>query len=361
MRRMAGISNSLAPLRLCDPAQPNVQGCNRPEPSLPRPVLDPGPALSLPADFGRRFLICADAEEEFDWSGPFSRRHVKTTAARALPAATQRFQAMGVQPVYLCDYPMIDTDRSAEINRGLVEDGLCAVGAQLHPWVTPPFDEALTPRNSFASNLPHTLEEAKLIHLTRRLTDQLGCRPLLYRAGRYGIRAASFPILARLGYRLDLSVRSHFDYRAQGGPNFRGLPLHPWATGDDIICLPLTTGWTGPLRRLHPLHRLRMLRGPLSRLRLLQRVPMTPEGTPLRSALEAIARLDADEVRVFHLSFHTPSLVPGHTPYVRTTEDLRVFWRWWDGVLAELDRRGIAPTTSASLLNILAQATEIRR
>jgi hypothetical protein len=50
------------------------------------------------------------------------------------------------------------------------------------------------------------------------------------------------------------------------------------------------------------------------------------------------------------LSFHSPSLVPGHTPYVRDSADLAAFHDWWDRVFAHLDRRGIAPTTLAEVI-----------
>jgi hypothetical protein len=44
----------------------------------------------LSPEFGRRFVIFADAEEEFDWSRPLRRDAVSTQAIASLPAATQR-------------------------------------------------------------------------------------------------------------------------------------------------------------------------------------------------------------------------------------------------------------------------------
>jgi hypothetical protein len=35
--------------------------------------------------------------------------------------------------------------------------------------------------------------------------------------------------------------------------------------------------------------------------------------------------------RVFVLTYHSPSLEPGHTPYVRTEDDLARFLAWLDG------------------------------
>ena len=43
-------------------------------------------------------------------------------------------------------------------------------------------------------------------------------------------------------------------------------------------------------------------------------------------------------------SFHSPSLRAGHTPYVRSAEDLDGLYDWWRRVLTYLDMRGVKPT-----------------
>jgi len=68
---------------------------------------------------------------------------------------------------------------------------------------------------------------------------------------------------------------------------------------------------------------------------------------------EAIAVAIGEGARLLNFSFHSPSLVPGNTPYVRDASDLARFWSWWDRVLAELDRRGVR---SASLNEVIAAA-----
>src|SRR3546814_3044242 len=52
------------------------------------------------------------------------------------------------------------------------------------------------------------------------------------------------------GFRLDSSVRSRFDYSAQYGPDFQGLPQYPyWAgPGRSLVELPLSTAFAGLLR-----------------------------------------------------------------------------------------------------------------
>jgi hypothetical protein len=312
--------------------------------ALPARLDLPPPAAArraLPAAFGRRFAIFADAEEEFDWSAPFRRDATATTAIAALPHANARFVASGCVPTHMIDWPVIDTPASAAIMQALYADGLCEVGAQLHPWVNPPFEEPVTSFNSYLGNLPPALQRAKLQALTTRIETLFGTRPQSYRAGRYGIGPDTAVMLAECGYRLDCSVRANFDYRAQHGPDFSAHPVWPWRVSDQLNALPLTSIFTGALRRWPRLHRARALQGILARGHLLNRIPLTPEGVSLSDALAAIDRLVADDHRLFSLSFHTPSLVPGHTPYVRDAADLKRFWTWWDGVFNRFAVHGV--------------------
>lgn len=166
-----------------------------------------------------------------------------------------------------------------------------------------------------------------------------------------------FGLLDRYGYRLDSSMRPGFDYRAEGGPDFTIAGESARHIGG-LIELPLSTVFTGRLRRhgagLHArLGRLPRARGLFARSGLLSRVPLTPEGVPVGEALEAIAVAIGEGARLLNFSFHSPSLVPGNTPYVRDASDLARFWSWWDRVLAELDRRGVR---SASLNEVIAAA-----
>lgn len=313
----------------------------------------PPPATSqavLAPDFGRRFAIFADAEEEFDWGQPLRRDAVSTRAIASLPSATRRLNDRGVVPAYLVDFPVVDQERSAATVRAMVEDGACTFGTQLHPWVNPPFDEIVSGPNSFAGSLPIALEREKLRVLTERIAETMGSRPIVYRAGRYGVGVNTAALLWEQGYRMDVSVRSLFDYSAEGGPDFVRHPIAPYWLGETLLEVPLTAGFIGALRRWPSLFGTRRLRRPLAACGMLGRVPLTPEGTPLREALTLLRHLLDADVRLFSLSFHTPSVEIGHTPYVRDQADLTRFWQWWDGVFDLFARENVLPTTPASIL-----------
>lgn len=326
-----------------------------------RPYRVPAPApaqrIDWPSDFGTRFTVFVDVEEEFDWSAPPAREQRATTAMAAFPAAHRFFADRGVPLTCMVDHPIATDPRSVDILAQVLADGRSTIGAQLHAWVTPPYDEALTSANSYPGNLPRAVEAAKIEAMTQAIRIAFGRSPLVYRAGRYGIGPATMRLLAERGYRIDSSVRAAYDYSADGGPDFSAIGPAAYRDGA-VIELPLTTVFTGAARKggagLHALlGKLPRGRGLFARAGLLSRIALTPEDMPLADALTAIDVAVGEGVRLLALSFHSPSLVPGHTPYVRDAADRRAFDHWWAAVLDRFDRLGIA---AASISDILEAA-----
>ena len=317
---------------------------------------DDGAAVRFAAEFGTRFIVTVDTEEEFDWSKPLSAEGYTLDSVPEI-ATFQRFcDDYGVCPTYLIDYPVATCPAAVAALAEPVRSGRAELGVQLHPWVNPPHDEQVNEANSFAGNLPPALEAAKFARLRDAIVENFGASPLIYRAGRYGVGPHTAAMLREHGFAIDTSARARFDYSANGGASFRDLPLHPWWLGEPggLMELPLTTVYAGALRRIAPkiypmLWRGPRLRGVLARSRLLERIPLTPEGVSAGEALRGIATAVEDDIPVLVFSFHSPSLQPGHTPYFRSQADLEAFYAWWRTVFAELARRGIRPTTVAGI------------
>ncbi|WP_315760594.1 polysaccharide deacetylase family protein [Sphingomonas sp. Y38-1Y] len=326
--------------------------------SLPAAAAPPvGPRFAWPQEFGTRFSIFVDTEEEFDWNAPFSREARGVTAIDALPDLHRRFAERGVPITYLVDHPVATTPSSIAVLRALLEDGVSAIGAHLHPWVNPPHEELVNRTNSFAGNLPPALEGAKLDLLGAAIETAFDRAPRIFRAGRYGMGPATLSLLAERGYVIDSSMRSGFCYLHEGGPDFRHVGNHAFRAGTDqaLLELPLTTVWLGALRGggaglYDLLGRLPRGRGVASRLGLLDRIALTPEEMPLPEALRAIDRAVDDGVELLNFSFHSPTIVPGMTPYVRDAADVARFHAWWDAVLDRLEARGVRPAGEAELV-----------
>jgi hypothetical protein len=68
----------------------------------------------------------------------------------------------------------------------------------------------------------------------------------------------------------------------------------------------------------------------MARLGLLERIKLTPEGMSLEEAKRLVRHMIRGGHRVFVLTYHSPSLEAGNTPYVRTADDVRRFLDWLD-------------------------------
>jgi hypothetical protein len=330
-----------------------------------RSILDPPPRSAIarfdPA-FGQRFLVTVDTEEEFDWTQPLAREGHGLDHVPRLARFQEFCEDEGVVPVYLVDWPIMQSPLAAEILRGPIAAGKAEIGVQLHPWVNPPFEEEVTPHNSFAGNLPRELERAKFRALRDAIEQNFEAAPAIYRAGRYGVGPDSAEMLAEGGMGIDTSVRANFDYSAGQGPNFRRHPLLPYWLDEakSLIELPLTTVFWGMLRRQGPwlyprLSRTPMLRALLARAGLLERIPLTPEGVTVDEAIRGIDIALDDGLPVLVLSFHSPSLQAGHTPYVRSEDDLDALYDWWRRIFAYLELRQVKPTTVTEILGAVGR------
>ncbi len=290
-------------------------------------------------------LIVVDTEEEFDWSAPFSRDSVATHSIPAQARAHEIYARFGVVPTYVIDHPVAADANAVHFLRGLREAGRAEIGAHLHPWVNPPHREAVTTFNSYHCNLPPALERAKLEALTDAIEKGFGARPTIFKAGRYGFGPNTRRALIDLGYEVDCSFVPHTDFSADGGPDFRGCPDVPhWLDeGAGLLEVPLSVGYFGAMAGLggkaawlfdHPGAGALRLPGALSKAGLVTRSRLTPEGTPAAEQCRLIEAMAARGHRLFSLTYHSPSLEPGHTPYVRSEADLDLFLGRIETVLA---------------------------
>lgn len=305
--------------------------------------------------------VVVDTEEEFDWHKPFDRGSTGTTAIAAQHLAQSIFDRYGIRPSYVVDYPVATSPAAVAVLRGFMEQGRCLIGTHLHPWVNPPHDEEVTSFNSFVGNLAPELERTKLEILTEAITDGFGVRPTMYKAGGYGVGPETATTLKALGYEIDLSVVPFTDYTHVGGPNFQAAPDRPYWIGapGGLLEIPLARAFTGVLHKagstIFPLvefgpGRKARLGGVLSRLGLLERATLTPEGSDLVVIRRLLRAMLAQGHRVFTMTYHSPSLVPGHTPYVRTAADLDRFLAVVAGVLETFfDEMGGQATTAPEI------------
>lgn len=292
--------------------------------------------LTLPRDHPPVLMVVIDTEEEFDWHQPFDRSKTSVESMRHIGRVQDIFDEFGIRPIYVIDYPIASQETGYRLLREFAESGRAQIGAHLHPWVSPPFDEEVNSYNSYPGNLAEELEERKLAHLAETIEENLGARPTIYKAGRYGFGPNTSRVLERQGFRVDLSPCAGFDLSGDGGPDWSEFPPAAYRFGEsgELVGFPTTGAYVGWLSGLAPaLYRaslrppLRWVRTPgiLSRLGALDRLMLSPEGYTLDHMRRITRSLLANGPQILTFSLHSPSVEPGHTPYVRSESELKDF------------------------------------
>jgi hypothetical protein len=310
--------------------------------SLARRCAGARPAFA--PDFPPSLAVVVDTEEEFRWDRPFSRDNRSVNSIQSQGRAQRIFEALGVVPTYLVDYCVASDPQAIALLGGLEKEGRCRIGAHLHGWVTPPFEEEVSMETSYQCNLPATLERAKMVALTESIEASFGLRPRVFKAGRYGFGAHTAAILAELGYLIDCSFVPFTSFHPDGGPSFLGVPPAPfWLdTERRLLEVPMTRGFLGlaashgpSLQGLFDRAWFRRCRlgGVLARTGLVERSALSPEGISADEQIRLLKALLASGERVFTLTYHSPSLEPRNTPYVRNAGELDEFLHRIEAVL----------------------------
>ena len=187
-------------------------------------------------------------------------------------------------------------------------------GPTFIPGVNPPFCEELSRSNMYPGNLTRDAEAAKLAELTAAIEQSFGNRPLMYKAGRYGVGPNSSDILEEQGFEVDLSVCPPWDHSADGGPDFSAARCEPYWFGNtrQMLEIPISgayVGWLGGLSdsayRVATTPSLQPLRLPgiLARLRAVDRLMLSPEGHTFAEHTKLTQFLLDQGVRTFTWSF----------------------------------------------------------
>ncbi len=283
-----------------------------------------------------QLIIVIDTEEEFDWNKPFDRKNIGVKNIAHQEKAQKLFAKYGIKPTYVIDYPIASQADGIKPLKELYDEQLCDIGAHLHPWVTPPFNETVNNKNSFPGNLSYDQEYQKLKKLTQTIEDNFGFSPTIYKAGRYGVGNNTSKILKDLGYQIDCSVVPNTDFSSSNGPDFSlQKNCQPyWFAENKILEIPLTVDYVGLLsgagnRLYNTLQQDKFIKlkvpGIFSRLGLFERIRLSPEGHTLDELKRLTLSMLQKNHKIFCLTYHSSTLMPGGSPYVNNEKELAAF------------------------------------
>lgn len=320
------------------------------------------------------YLVITIDTEEDNWG--YVRQGITVENIQSIPKVQNIFDSLGIRPIYLCNTPVIEDPASIEILKAIFEQGKCDIGTHLHPWNSPPTKEDLTAFNSHLKNLPYELIKAKLDNLTNKITEIFHLQPIIFRAGRWGLGDNVVKALVELGYKVDTSVTPFTSWETYGnGSDFSSYPFKPYIINLDhgiakpvtrqvsILEVPVSIGFNCTpfsfcssvydIIGKSPLRKLRLI-GLLDRTRLLQKIWLSPEFNNATEMLTLSNQMLNQGVNLFNFTFHSTSLKPGATPFVRTEKDLTLFLKNIENYLKKLNSIGnVISVTSNDLLTLI--------
>lgn len=303
-----------------------------------------------------RFFITIDTEED-DW-GEYRSSGFSLESLQVLPRVQEIFNAYGAVPTYLVTYPVVQDRMARDFFLEQIARERCEIGAHCHPWNTPPFVEEINERHSMLCNLPYPTVKSKISNLKQEIVQSMGVTPVCFRAGRWGFGPEVAAAIHELGFRVDTSVCPYVDWSLFSGPDYRDAPIDSYrfspdeilaeSPGGALLEVPATIGFLqdnenlckrairaeGLARRLH-------LRGLLERAHIVNLRWLSPEMSSARDMIILAKRLLRKGCAYLNMSFHSTTLVPGKTPFVRTAEDLQHFLNSIDEVLRFVAGQGV--------------------
>lgn len=300
--------------------------------------------------------VSIDTEED-DW-GSFTFEGERSSNIGRLPELQELFDQSGARPTYLVNRAPLMDRAAVEVLGQLAARDDVEIGAHCHPWNTPPFTGDGI-ESSMMFNLSRAENRQKLAEVKSRLSSELGVTPRTFRAGRWGFGPSVAHALVDEGFEIDCSVSPFVDWTPIGGPDFSEAPYLPYRFSPDdplspdpagpLIQLPTTLGFlrgrhatSGRVRRSLERSALRRLSviglldwSGLLTLRWLS--PETTSGDNMVRLVDAMVRSGADFIQ---MTFHSCTLLPGATPFVRDEADRRRFLASIGTVLGHCRRSG---------------------
>jgi hypothetical protein len=205
---------------------------------------------------------------------------------------------------------------------------------------------------------------AKLSALKTLFEERFDLPLRSFRAGRWGFGPSVARAMAALDIGTDASVSPFMDWTHIGGPDYsRALqtpyrfdpnaPLRPTEEGR-LVEVPTSVGFLRGSQAFSATVRSALERTPARPLKIvglldvlgvLAKRWLSPEGNTGQGMIRLARALVRSGVGVLDLTFHSPSLLPGATPFVRDDEEKARLLDRMDRFLAFCHREGYEFTT----------------
>jgi hypothetical protein len=279
-----------------------------------------------------KVVITVDVEEEGLFSGRYEREPAGVKNIRQLDRLEFISREFGLPLTLLPTYPVVRNSTCRDILARWQGEYHAEIGAHLHPWNTPPFQDLPFAEPVRSDCLPFPLLRAKFDTLLSALNDHMQIRPRAFRMGRFDLGDQVLALLPEYGFWVDSSV---VPLRcAVGEPDHFLAPSDPFLIHADahtgfnrLLEVPLTQVSVCPAlsRALYPFactlsqNKRNFL---FFAYRNLAVVGINPVWFPLSSMKWATRRHRLAGGKVLTMFLHSSELQPGATPSFRSKADV---------------------------------------
>ncbi len=315
-----------------------------------------------------KLAVTIDVEEEGLFQGRDDSRNASVNNVSELIRLDSIFQDWGIRPTLLITYPVARHVPHQQFLMELKERWSGEIGAHLHWWNTPPFEDLPYPEPVPSGLIPRGLLQAKLNTLSDTIKS-MGADPNCFRMGRFNMSSRMFSLLEEAGIAVDSSV----------------APMHRYLGGPDHLCAPTDPYFPDPEDVRRP-GKSSVLEVPVTILPLapmlgsfLERVPKTvlspdwvswfamylgslsaqPVGTGLRRMKAAACLHGSRRGRILTIFFHSSELMPGCHPQHPTHREIEKFLQRLRDFFAWLHRRNVESLTLSEIGALYGEAQRI--
>ncbi len=176
-----------------------------------------------------KFILSIDTEGDNQWD--FG-RELTVENIKFVPRLQNLCEKYFIKPTYLVTSEVCEDNFAKEIFKDYLSKNKAELGAHLHVWTTPPFQDKTgyrfnDPNHAFANEIPVGFLSEKIKNLTNQVETSFGIQPLAFRSGRYGFNEDLARILTDNHYIIDSSVTPYVSWTdhhgfpgSSGGPDF---------------------------------------------------------------------------------------------------------------------------------------------
>lgn len=289
------------------------------------------------------FMITIDTEGDNLWEWKEG-MPLRTENTDFLPRFQNLCNKYDFIPTWFCNWEMVNDSGFVSFAKENLKNGKCEIGMHLHAWNTPPYYELPRGENSGLSYLieyPVDVMREKVISMTNLIREKFEKRPLVHRAGRWGMNDDYFRILHESGYIADCSVTPYVDWKTSVGqtPHFVGPDYSKEepviSNRQGIIEIPVTTLWSEEKNRVFWLR---------------------PNRTNLDEMLYLVEQYVHSDCDYLMFMLHSSEMMPGGSPTFKTEGGIEILYEHLEIIFNEISKNymGIGVEEYAHKVNMCA-------